>query len=137
MRVVVNTTFAITASVVTAFGTSSLYGSGHFDFEDVLNATLAGGVIVGSTSDMMKEAWGVFLLGAMGGCISVVGYHSIAPKLANIFHDTCGVHNLHGMPGFLGGVTGAIFAYSLPDEGIESIFGARLKGRTSVEQGNM
>jgi ammonium transporter Rh len=105
--------------------------------EDVLNATLAGGVIIGTTSDMMKEAWGVFLLGSLGGSISVVGYHTLAPKLKGLWHDTCGVHNLHGLPGFLGGVTGAIFAYSLPDDGIESIFGARLKGRTSMEQGNM
>lgn len=123
MRVIVNTVLAMTASCITAFGTSSLYGEGHFDMEDVLNATLAGGVIVGSTSDMMKNAWGVFILGSFGGMISVMGFHKISKNMP--WHDTCGVHNLHGLPGLLGGVTGAIFAYTLEDEGVESIFGAR------------
>ena len=57
MRVVVNTVLALTASCCTAFATSSLYHKGKFDMEDVLNATLAGGVIVGSTCDMFTAPW--------------------------------------------------------------------------------
>lgn len=128
MRVVVNTVLALTASVLTTFGTSSLFCDGHFDMEDVLNATLAGGVIVGSTSDMMNNAYGVLILGSIGGIISTVGFHWFKMP----WHDTCGVHNLHGIPGILGGISGAIFAYTLEDGDVETIFGARDK-RTAAE----
>jgi len=53
MRVIVNTTLALSGSCVTAFAFSALFNHGKFEMEDVLNATLAGGVVVGSTCDMM------------------------------------------------------------------------------------
>jgi ammonium transporter Rh len=42
--------------------------------------------------------------------VSVIGYVFIQPALESRFKlvDTCGVHNLHGMPGLLGAVV-AIF----------------------------
>ena len=57
MRVVVNTVLALTASAIAAFGTSALFHKGKFTMEDVLNATLAGGVIIGSTCDMFTMPW--------------------------------------------------------------------------------
>lgn len=30
-------------------------------------------------------------------------------------HDTCGVHNLHGMPGVIGGIVGVIVAAAAED----------------------
>ena len=53
MRVVVNTVMALSASVAGAFATSALFHKGKFDMEDVLNATLAGGVIIGASCDMV------------------------------------------------------------------------------------
>lgn len=67
MRVVINTTLALTASVICAFGMSSHFNDGLFGMEDVLNATLAGGVIVGATCDMYMYAWQPLLLGGLGG----------------------------------------------------------------------
>ena len=55
-------------------------------------------------------------------------------------HDTCGVHNLHGLPGILGGVIGAISA-SLAEssfdnqESLEATFPKLADGRTTAEQG--
>merc|ERR1711998_694421 len=83
-----------------------------FDMVDIQNATLAGGVAVGSASDLVIGPWGAILLGCIGGVVSVLGYTRLQPWLAQNcgLHDTCGVHNLHGMPGVIGGIFGCIFA---------------------------
>ena len=46
------------------------------------------------------------LIGLVAGAISVIGYTIIQPRLQKVTGgvDTCGVHNLHGMPGALGGI---------------------------------
>ena len=51
MRIVCNTVLSLTASCIAAFSMSSYFHKGKFCMDDVLNATLAGGVIVGTTSD--------------------------------------------------------------------------------------
>jgi ammonium transporter Rh len=45
-------------------------------------------------------------LGALGGALSVLGYHYVTPFLSRCayLHDTCGVLNLHGVPGVLSGL---------------------------------
>jgi len=50
------------------------------------------------------------LIGIAAGALSVIGYSIIAPKLQKLIKgtDTCGINNLHGMPGILGGVV-AVF----------------------------
>jgi len=52
------------------------------------------------------------LIGLLSGFLSVFGYVYITPWLEEKLgvHDTCGVHNLHGMPGLMGGIAGAISA---------------------------
>ena len=44
----------------------------------IQNATLAGGVAVGSVADMVIQPWGAVLIGFSGGFISVVGYRIIS-----------------------------------------------------------
>ena len=41
----------------------------------VQNATLAGGVAVGSIADMVLQPWGAILVGFTAGSISVFGYN--------------------------------------------------------------
>lgn len=47
------------------------------------------------------------------GLISVVGFKFIQPWLESklSLHDTCGIHNLHGMPSLVGGIASVIVAY--------------------------
>ena len=50
------------------------------------------------------------LIGLAAGVLSTVGYSIIAPRIEKLIRgaDTCGVHNLHGMPGLLGGLSAII-----------------------------
>jgi ammonium transporter Rh len=80
--------------------------------EVVLNATLAGGVSVGSSSDLVVTGSIAMAIGAIAGIISALGFLYLSKFLKEKIglYDTCGVHNLHGMPGVLGAIFGAISA---------------------------
>ena len=43
----------------------------------VQNATLAGGVAVGTSADMMINPWGALLIGSVAGALSSIGYRYI------------------------------------------------------------
>jgi len=87
---------------------------GKLDMEVILNATLAGGVSVGSSSDLVVTGAIAMLIGCCAGIISAFGFLTLSEKLQKKFGlwDTCGVHNLHGMPGVLGALIGCISAAS-------------------------
>lgn len=76
---------------------------------DIANASLAGGVAIGATCNLVGPM-GAFGIGILAGTLCVVGYTIIQPRLQAKFKtvDTCGVHNLHGMPGLLGGLVGIV-----------------------------
>ena len=110
----------------------------RLDMEVVLNATLAGGVAVGSASDLVVTGGLAMLIGGIAGILSALGFLYLSGFLRNKInlHDTCDVHNLHGLPGVIGGVIGAISA-SLADstfdsrEALEDTFSAMADGRTT------
>ncbi|XP_046383541.1 ammonium transporter Rh type A isoform X4 [Ischnura elegans] len=112
-RAIINTYFSLAACCVTAFAVSAAVTKGFkFDMVHIQNATLAGGVAVGTAADMMVQPYGALLIGMAAGTLSVFGYHFLQPFLLSKInlHDTCGVHNLHGMPGVMAGLVGAIMA---------------------------
>ena len=130
-RVVINTVLALSSCCVTAFCASAiLRPDGKFDMVDIQNATLAGGVAVGSSADLVIGPWGGICVGFFAAWVSVIGYVYISPWLEERLGltDTCGVHNLHGMPGVMGGIGGAISASRATDKAygtpIGSIFAA-------------
>mmetsp|Transcript_19666 Transcript_19666/g.18742 ORF Transcript_19666/g.18742 Transcript_19666/m.18742 type:complete len:220 (+) Transcript_19666:859-1518(+) len=96
---------------------------GKLDVEILLNSTLAGGVAMGASADIIVKPYYAMLGGWATGAISALGYTSIGPFLKDKIglHDTCGVNNLHGIPGIIGGTIAAIAA----NQGVVRTFGAR------------
>merc|ERR1719178_328351 len=81
-RVIINTVIALTASCVVTFAMSGILRHGHkFDMVDIQNATLAGGVAVGSASDLVIGSHGALIVGFLAGAWSVIGYIYISPWL--------------------------------------------------------
>ncbi|HEX2951343.1 MAG TPA: ammonium transporter [Armatimonadota bacterium] len=101
----VNTVLALSGATVSTFIFSSLFRKGKVSIADMANAALAGGVSIGATCNIVAPGV-AFVIGLLAGTLCTIGYVFIQPKLEAKLHlvDTCGVHNLHGMPGLLGGL---------------------------------
>lgn len=108
-KTVINTILSLCGATVTTYIASTLFRKGKTSIADIANAALAGGVAIGATCNVVS-APGAFGIGVLAGALCVFGYVFIQPKLQRLLKgvDTCGVHNLHGMPGLLGGII-AIF----------------------------
>jgi ammonium transporter Rh len=104
-RTVINTLMALCAATIVTYLVSRLFRQGRLASGDMANAALAGGVAIGATCNVVSPL-AAFGIGAAAGAICVVGYAVIQPKLQQALRivDTCGVHNLHGMPGLFGGM---------------------------------
>ena len=99
-----NTILALCGSTLATYVFTKLI-RGKIEIEDIANAALAGGVAIGSTCSTANPGFSM-VIGICAGILSTVGFSIIAPKVCALIKgtDTCGVHNLHGMPGLLGGL---------------------------------
>jgi len=75
-RCVINTVLSLTGSALTTFA-MSIKLRGKFSMEDLQNATLAGGVAVGSSSDLVMGPWFAILVGIAAGFVSTLGFARI------------------------------------------------------------
>ena len=102
--VAINTVLALCGSTLSTYVFSVLI-RGKIEIADIANASLAGGVAIGATVAHVTPGLSM-LIGLAAGMISVVGYTIIQPRLQKATGgvDTCGVHNLHGMTGVIGGL---------------------------------
>ncbi|NWQ60376.1 RHAG protein, partial [Neopipo cinnamomea] len=108
---IINTYYSLAACTIITFALSSLVDKrGKFSMVLIQNATLAGGVAVGTCADLNIHPFGAMCIGVLAGIVSVLGFHFLSPLLESKLNiqDTCGVHNLHGLPGILGGIAGII-----------------------------
>ncbi|KFW78961.1 Ammonium transporter Rh type A, partial [Manacus vitellinus] len=108
---IINTYYSLAASTIVTFALSSLVDKrGKFSMVLIQNATLAGGVAVGTCADLHIYPFGAMCIGILAGIVSVLGFRFLSPLLESKLNiqDTCGVHNLHGLPGILGGIAGII-----------------------------
>ena len=105
-QTVVNTLLALSGATIATYFLISKLHHGKTSIVDMANAALAGGVAIGSVCDVVSPT-GAFGIGLLAGAVSVLGYVFLQPVLESKFKlvDTCGVHNLHGMPGLLGGMS--------------------------------
>lgn len=140
-RVIMNTVFALVGSCVTAYCCSFVFrGKRRFSMVDIQNATLAGGVAMGTSADIIVDPFAALLVGISAGLLSTSGYNHILPALENKFglHDTCGVLCLHALPGLLGGVIGIITTSAADEEvyglDVSTVFAARAGGARSASE---
>ncbi|XP_008068812.1 ammonium transporter Rh type C [Carlito syrichta] len=112
-RAVINTYCSLAACVLTSVAMSSaLHKKGKLDMVHIQNATLAGGVAVGTAAELMLMPYGALIVGFICGLVSTLGFVYLTPFLESRLQiqDTCGIHNLHGLPGIIGGIVGAVTA---------------------------
>jgi len=72
---------------------------------DIANAALAGGVAIGSTCAVASHTVAL-IIGILAGGLSTFGFAVIQSRQQKWMKliDTCGVTNLHGLPGLMGGL---------------------------------
>ncbi|EGC38236.1 hypothetical protein DICPUDRAFT_96981 [Dictyostelium purpureum] len=113
-RAIANTFLSLTGSTIATFIITRLFGhQGHkIDMVHVQNSALAGGVVQGCIAHLNINPGAAVGMGFIAGTISVIGYVFLTPFLQRKFNiqDTCGINNLHCMPGFIGSVAAIIAA---------------------------
>ncbi|XP_013928866.1 PREDICTED: ammonium transporter Rh type C [Thamnophis sirtalis] len=144
-RAAINTYCSLAACVLTSVAFSSLLQKkGRLSMVHIQNATLAGGVAVGTSAEMMLTPYGALIVGFICGIVTTIGYVYFTPFLDAKLHiqDTCGIHNLHGMPGLIGGIVGAVTAAAATEgvygkKGLINMFGftGEYQDRTPSIQG--
>ena len=105
---VVNVFFALCGSTIATYLASVLI-RGKINAADIANAALAGGVAIGATCDHATHTEAI-IIGIIAGALSTVGFAIFKAKQER-FHkiiDTCGVTNLHGLPGIFGGLAAIV-----------------------------
>jgi len=104
----------LVGSCLATFGMSSFLSmKGKFNITHIQNATLAGGVAIGTCCNLMVHPGGALVIGTIAGCVCTSGMHFGSPFLARVFkvHDVSSVHNLHGLPAIIACVSSAFMAY--------------------------
>jgi len=110
-----NTVLALLASSVTTFALMPFLTGKRLTTVPIQNATLAGGVSIGATANLAMGPFGAMLVGIIAGAISCIGF--CKPLIASDC-DTCGINNLHGMPGIFGGIVSVVIPFLVMDTGV-------------------
>ncbi|XP_043977829.1 ammonium transporter Rh type B-like [Gambusia affinis] len=108
-RAILHTFLGLSSSTITAFALSAMFNKrGKLTMADIQNVTLAGGVTVGASVDMMISPVAAYALGIIGCTACFFGYKYLTPFLAQRLRiqDQCGIHNLHGLTGLISSTAG-------------------------------
>jgi len=117
---VVNVFLALCGSTLATY-IASVSIRGKINAADIVNAALAGGVAIGSTCDFASHTEAM-VIGVLAGLLSTIGFAVLKAKQEKLqkIVDTCGVTNLHGLPGIFGGLV-AIFVIDGIDAGAQTL----------------
>ncbi|NXS98999.1 RHBGB protein, partial [Jacana jacana] len=110
---VLNTYFSLGASTLATFVLSPLlYKESTLQMVQIQDATLAGVAVMGMAGEMLVTPFGALTAGFLAGLIPPLGFRFLTPILCSRLkiQDTCGVHNVHGLPGLLGTLLGTLLA---------------------------
>ncbi|XP_062453795.1 ammonium transporter Rh type B isoform X2 [Rhea pennata] len=108
---VLNIYLALAASTLATFVISPLlHEEGMLQMTQVQDAAVAGVAVMGMAGEMLLTPFGALIAGFLAGLISPLGFKFLTPVLSSKLNiqDTCGVHNVHGMPGILGTLLGML-----------------------------
>uniref|UniRef100_A0A8C6S9Z0 Ammonium transporter AmtB-like domain-containing protein n=1 Tax=Neogobius melanostomus TaxID=47308 RepID=A0A8C6S9Z0_9GOBI len=108
-RAILHTFIGLCSSTMTAFALTAMFNKrGKLTMADIQNVTLAGGVTVGASVDMMISPVAAYALGIMGCTACFFGYKYLTPFMARRLRiqDQCGIHNLHGLTGLISSMAG-------------------------------
>lgn len=105
---IVNVIIALCGSTLATY-MASMKLRGKISIADIANATLAGGVAIGSTCDKVPAPQ-AFVIGIIAGALSTFGFAVIQSRFQGVIRkiDTCGVLHLHGLPGLFGGLAAIV-----------------------------
>ena len=106
---VVNVIIALCGSTLATYIFSASIRK-KINIADIANASLAGGVAIGSACAVASHTQAA-IIGIIAGAISTLGFAVIQSRQQKLMKviDTCGVSNLHGIPGLIGGFAAAPF----------------------------
>ncbi len=110
----INVVLALCGATLATYCSSLVLRQGKINLGDIANASLAGGVAIGSTCDVAPHGT-AFVIGVLAGAASTFGFAVVQAKLQDRLKsvDTCGVLNLHGGPGLLGGLAALFVIHGL------------------------
>jgi len=100
-------------------------------------------VAMGSAADMAVHPAFALLVGSIAGTVSVFGFSTLQGIVENKLriHDTCGVLNLHGIPGVIGGIVSIIASAAATgntyDHSQLAFIWAERDGRTAAYQAKL
>ena len=110
----VNVVLALCGATLVTYFASLTLRHGRISIADIANASLAGGVAIGSTCDHANHPT-AFVIGVLAGAVSTFGFAVVQGRLQDRLKsvDTCGVLNLHGWPGLLGGLAALFVVHGI------------------------
>ncbi|NP_001019990.1 Rh blood group, D antigen [Danio rerio] len=105
LTVIYGTYLSLAVSVVVAMSVSMLTSSkGKMNMVHVQSSALSAGVAIGVAMTAVSEPWVAMVIGFCASLLSGLGFRYMKNHMLFAFecHDTCGVLNVHTIPGILG-----------------------------------